>query len=65
MPVQGFKTGDRVTTPAGRRALVVRADQRGGRERVMVELFGHTATFATGHNRRVFDARALRPGWPS
>jgi hypothetical protein len=62
MPISGFKTGDRVTTPGGRRALVVGV-KRDGTERVLVELFGHTQTFSSGHNRKTFDAAALRKGW--
>lgn len=64
MPVSGFKAGAKVTTPSGRRAMVVSVDRSRGAERVLVELFGSTAYFASGVNRKTFRAAALRPGWP-
>ena len=66
MPIAGFKVGERVTTPGGKRALVVGSyREASGFERVTVELFGHTQTFESGHNRKSFLAQALRRGWPS
>lgn len=51
MPVAGFKRGDYVRTPAGKKAIVVSTKTRGN----------HVANveYSDGH-RQMFDMRALR-----
>ncbi len=55
MPIAGFKSGQAVLTPSGRRAKVLTAKRINGRERVTVAYYG--AALAN----RTFDAAALRP----
>lgn len=55
MPVSGFHKGDRVQTPAGRYAVVVRTSKRSGREIVAVkhEGSGRRLEIAAGSLRLV------------
>jgi len=57
MPISGFKQGQAVRTPSGRRATVVRAKRAQGRERVLVRYDNDP------FDNRWFDASALK--WES